>query len=104
MLPPPEGGGFVVTDSSPVPNEVRLKVPGQRPAQVPGPSIDPQLVGHTQSQETASHARTAKAKPRATRVEPRRDPSFPRADFGQAAGQGMLKPSPEGEGFNPPSK
>src|SRR5512135_2969047 len=26
MLPPPKGGGFVVTDSSPVPSQARLKV------------------------------------------------------------------------------
>ncbi len=35
MLPPPEGGGFVVTDSSPVPSEARLKVSHTRWAEGP---------------------------------------------------------------------
>jgi hypothetical protein len=35
MLPPPKGGGFGVTDSSPVPSEARLKSSGPRPAKDP---------------------------------------------------------------------
>src|SRR5664279_5542740 len=35
MRPPPKGGGFVVTDSSPVPSKARLKSSGPRPAKGP---------------------------------------------------------------------
>ena len=37
MLPPPKGGGFVVTDSSPVPSEARLKLSPPQVSSKPSP-------------------------------------------------------------------
>ena len=63
--PPPKGGGFGVTDSSPVPSEARLKAPGPRPARRP-PS---------RARLKPSGPRPAEATPRPPRGSPRYAPA-----------------------------
>ena len=104
MLPPPKGGGFDLNG---------LKSCSEQSSALMSPAAG-RLKGLTErSTLTASgstHDRRPHPTPRARR--PSRDAkgrmitrSGPlTVGFGPTTGQGLLKPSPEGEGFNPPSK
>jgi hypothetical protein len=104
MLPPPEGGVLRCNGLKSCSEQSSAESPRPKAGSSARLVDRSSPFGHTQSHQTAFHVRSAKAKPRAMRVERRRDPNFPPGDFGQAAGQSMLKPSHEGQGFNPPSK
>src|SRR5437588_2574402 len=106
MLPPPKGGGFGVTDSSPVPNQVRLKTSRQRRAEgLRAPRSYPLVLGPpNDSLATALrtlHLRDHRPPAFAPKAKAHRDSDS--CDGGRKYRR-MLKPSPKGEGFDPPSR